>query len=180
MMTMRPATIMLAVVAAFAMAPLVSLSHDGPVPLALPAERDGWIELGTRIHGGFGTLIALGIRIGDDAMRTLKAKPRELDVTYFSGAEAPCPCVVDGILAATSASPGQSSLRVSAERAAAGEFGKAVIRHRPTGATIEYVIPMSAWPALRDANKLPVVARWNAVMQAADDALFVRREVARQ
>ncbi len=155
-------------------------AHDGPVATSPPADRDAWIELGTRVHGGFGTLIALGIRIGDDAMRELKAKPRELDVTYYSGAEAPCPCAVDGIIVAASSSPGQNSLRVSPDKAEAGQFGRALIRHKPTGRTLEYVVPISAWPTLRDANKLPIVARWNAVMEQPDDRLFARRELPKQ
>src|SRR6478735_5256923 len=37
-----------------------------------------WITLGTRVHGGFGAFIPLGIRIGLDAVQRLNAKPREL------------------------------------------------------------------------------------------------------
>lgn len=47
---------------------------------------DQWVELGRRVHGGFGSYIALGIRIGLDAMQRLNATPRTLDVTYYSGA----------------------------------------------------------------------------------------------
>lgn len=43
---------------------------------------DEWVRLGERVHGGFGTYVALGIRIGLDAMKRLEAKPRDLDVTY--------------------------------------------------------------------------------------------------
>ena len=75
-----------------------------------------WIAVGERVHGGYGSLIALGVRIGLDARERLSAQPRDLDVTYFDGEKTPCACVVDGILIATSASPGQGSLRVSAER----------------------------------------------------------------
>jgi hypothetical protein len=151
-------------------------AHDEPLDKLPPAERDAWIELGSRVHGGFGSLIALGIRIGHDALHVLKAKPREVDVTYFSAAQAPCPCVVDGILIATSASPGQNSLRVASEPAGPGEFGRAVIRNKTTGATVEYTIPMSAGPAFRDLNKLPVVARWDGIMSAPEQTIFVRAE----
>lgn len=172
----RPASYGLAL-AVLAMTLPVAKSHDGPVTTSPPADRDAWIELGSRVHGGFGSLIALGIRIGDDAMRQLQAKPRELDVTYYSGAEAPCPCAVDGILIAVSSSPGQNSLRVAPAQAEAGQFGRVEIRHKPSGRVLEYVVPMAAWPALRDANRLPVVARWNAVMELPDDTLFSRREL---
>ena len=37
--------------------------------------------LGRRMHGGSGSFIPLGIRIGLDAVERLKAKPRELAVT---------------------------------------------------------------------------------------------------
>ena len=41
-----------------------------------------WIKLGARVHGGFGAFIPAGIRIGEDALKRLNAKPRELAVTY--------------------------------------------------------------------------------------------------
>ncbi len=67
-------------------------------PVTTHAETpDEWVTLGHRIHGEFGTYIALGIRVGLDAMKRLKAKPRELDVTYQEGPQSPCPCVADGI-----------------------------------------------------------------------------------
>jgi hypothetical protein len=37
-----------------------------------------WVELLTRVHGGFGSFLPAGIRIGEDALRRLNAKPREL------------------------------------------------------------------------------------------------------
>jgi hypothetical protein len=39
-----------------------------------------WVALGTRVHGGFGSLLALGIRIGEDAMQRLSAGPRDLEI----------------------------------------------------------------------------------------------------
>jgi hypothetical protein len=44
-------------------------------------------------------------------MRRLNAKPRELSVLYYSGEGVPCPCSVDGVMLAVSASPGQGSVR---------------------------------------------------------------------
>lgn len=49
-----------------------------------------WVELGARVHDGFGSYIALGIRIGLDAIQHLSAQPRDLDVTYYNGSTAPC------------------------------------------------------------------------------------------
>ncbi len=85
--------------------------------------RDSFMALGEAIHGGFGPLIAVGIRLGDDAMKQLGAGPRQLDVTYFTGKGAPCPCVADGIMLVTTASPGQGTLRVSTEAARKGRTG---------------------------------------------------------
>ncbi|OUL21001.1 hypothetical protein BV378_27445 [Nostoc sp. RF31YmG] len=84
---------------------------------------DEWVTLGKRIHGGFGSYIALGIRIGLDAMKHLNTKPRKLDVTYFDGANAPYPCVVDGIMIATVATPGQISLQVIPSKSDVSNFG---------------------------------------------------------
>jgi hypothetical protein len=62
--------------------------------LSLPAQAEipaQWIELGARVHGGFGAFIPIGIRIGLDAKDRIKAEPRGLVVTYYSGEKAPCP-----------------------------------------------------------------------------------------
>ena len=114
---------------------------------------DDWIATGERVHGGYGSLIALGVRIGLDAREKLSAQPRDLDVTYYDGEKTPCACVVDGILIATSASPGQGSLRVATERAPAAAFGVALIRHRKTGAALRYTVPFSALPKLGAINR---------------------------
>jgi len=37
-----------------------------------------WVEWGDRVHGGFGSLIALGVRLGNDALVQLKAQRREV------------------------------------------------------------------------------------------------------
>lgn len=150
-----------------------SLAHDGPIAETPADERDLWISLGARIHGGFGSLIAVGIRIGDDARQRLQALPRELDVTYYTSPEAPCPCIVDGVMIATRASPGQATLRVSETPVGAGQFGRIVIRHKPSGRALDYVVPTSVWPVLRDANKDPSgVSRWNAVMRIPEAELY--------
>jgi hypothetical protein len=56
--------------------------------LSLPARAETpteWIELGARVHGAFGAFIPIGIRIGLDAKERIKADPRELAVTYYTG-----------------------------------------------------------------------------------------------
>src|SRR5262249_8779034 len=42
-----------------------------------------WIALGARVHGGFGSFIPLGIKIGLDALERLKVKPRDVTVVYY-------------------------------------------------------------------------------------------------
>ena len=133
-----------------------------------------WIKLGETVHGGFGTLIPLGIRIGLDARERLKAAPRELDVTYLDGVGTPCACVADGILIATSASPGQGSLRIAADKAAAGFMGEAVIRHRKTGEQLRYRIPGAAYGKVLSWNKdHNARERYDMVMQAPASSLFI-------
>ena len=61
-----------------------------PAP-ALANTPEEWVELGRQVHGGFGSYIALGIRIGLDARERLNAQPRELDVTYYNDATADIP-----------------------------------------------------------------------------------------
>lgn len=136
------------------------------------------IDLGTRVHGGFGTYIALGIRIGTDALTALGAQPREVDVTLYSGPKAPCPCLIDGVMIATAASPGQGTLRVAAEHAAENEIGVVVVKHRHDGRSVRYVVPASAGPKLFGWNKeKDPRGRLDAVMQDPAGNLFVPEAV---
>ena len=131
-----------------------------------PAE---WIALGTRIHGFFGAFIPLGIRIGLDARERLKAEPRDLTVVYYSGDKAPCPCVVDGIMLATGASPGQGTLQVAPDKAPAGTLGVALIRSKKSGAGLKYTIADDWLGKLLAMNKAHDAAgRYDAVMNAQD------------
>jgi formylmethanofuran dehydrogenase subunit E len=128
-----------------------------------------WIRLGARIHGGFGALIPIGIRIGLDARERLKADPRELTVVYYSGEKAPCPCIADGIMIATQASPGQGTLAVAPEKAPSSLLGVALIRNRKTGGGFRYSIREEWLPKVLDWNKtLDPAGRYDAAMGAAD------------
>jgi formylmethanofuran dehydrogenase subunit E len=132
-----------------------------------------WIKLGETVHGGFGTLIPLGIRIGLDARERLKAAPRELDVTYVDGVGTPYACVADGILIATSVSPGQGSLRIAADKAADGFMGEVVFR-RKTGEQLRYRIPGTAYGRVLSWNKdRSARERYDMVMQAPASSLFI-------
>src|SRR5438094_8379832 len=86
--------------------------------LGMPAQAETpaqWIELGARVHGAFGAFIPIGIRIGLDAKERIKA-PRGLTVTYYTGEKAPCPCIADGVMLATGASPGQGTLVIAPDK----------------------------------------------------------------
>jgi hypothetical protein len=126
-----------------------------------------WIALGTRVHGGFGAFIPLGIRIGLDAIARLDANPRELAVVYHDGPASPCACFADGIAIATYASVGQRTLTIAREPAPEGAIAVAVIRPRSGGAGLKYVIPVSALSRLGAMNKdLDPRGRYDAVMRA--------------
>jgi hypothetical protein len=100
-----------------------------------------WITLGTRVHGGFGSFIPLGIKIGLDAVHRLNAKPRTLAVIYYDSESSPCACFADGIAIATYASVGQRTLTIAPEKAPAGDAAVIVIRPRLGGPGFKYTIP---------------------------------------
>lgn len=129
--------------------------------------RQEWIDLGTRVHGGFGAFIPVGIRIGLDALERLKAGPREVAVLYFDGEKAPCACFADGVMLATVASPGQRTLQISAEKAPPGALAVVVVRHRKTGESVQYTVADSLLPKLGEWNKtLDAKGRYDEVMKA--------------
>jgi formylmethanofuran dehydrogenase subunit E len=146
-----------------AIAALIMLSHSAaPARAETPEE---WVQLGTRIHGFFGGFIPAGIRIGLDAEARLHAQRRELAVLYYQGDKAPCPCVVDGVMLATQASPGQGTVEVAHEKAPPGLLAVIVIRHRKTGAALRYAIADEFLPTMLGWNKLPPLERYDAAMQ---------------
>lgn len=134
------------------------------IALAVPAAssaaqtREEWIAIGARIHGGFGVLIPIGIRIGLDAKEKLKAEPRGLSVVFHKGANAPCPCIADGVMIATQASPGQGTLTVSPEPTPAGVYAVVVVRDRKTGTGLRYTIA-DRW--------IPKIVEWNRTLDPA-------------
>jgi formylmethanofuran dehydrogenase subunit E len=132
---------------------------------------DDWIKLGTRVHGGFGAFIPAGIRIGLDALERLKAEPRGVSVTFYSGERSPCPCIADGVMLATQASPGQGTVQIAAEKAPAGLLAVVVVRDRKSGQGVRYAVK-DAWMAkIADWNKtLDPIGRYQAAMSA--DGLF--------
>ena len=157
----------------FLLVAAVLATATGPVRGQSTPEE--WVQLGARVHGGFGTFIALGIRIGQDAMQRLGAQPRELDVTYYDGVATPCPCVADGIMIATYASPGQGTLRVAPDKAPPELMGAVVIRSRKTGQGLRYVIPDALRPKLAEWNKAnDPLGRYRVVMAEPEEKTFAR------
>ena len=75
----------------------VALLLGSPIRAETPEE---WVAFGIRVHGGSGSFIP----IGEDALRRLDAGRREVTLDDSSGANAPCPCVADGIAIAMQAS----------------------------------------------------------------------------
>jgi hypothetical protein len=129
-----------------------------------------WVKLGARVHGGFGAFIPVGIRIGEDALGRLGARPRELSVLYHSGESVPCPCAIDGVMLAVGASPGQGSAQVANEKSPPGTFATVLIRPRKGGDGLKYTVPISFLPKLGEINRTiqNPLARYHAVMALPD------------
>ena len=137
------------------------------VPTVTRAEtKDEWIALGARIHGAFGPFIPVGIRIGLDAKEKLHADPRGLTVTYYNGTKPPCPCIADGVMIATQASPGQGTLQIAPERAPDGLMAVIVIKNRKTGEGLRYSISDEWLPKILAWLKSDPSARYDAAMSA--------------
>lgn len=146
---------------------LIVLSMVAPVSAETPEE---WVKLLARVHGGFGSFLPIGIKIGDDAMKRFGAKPRELSVLFFQGEGTPCPCAADGVMLAVYASPGQGTLQVAPERSPADTFAVVVIRPRKGGAGFKYTVPKSIMSKLDEINKTiqDPLGRYAAVMALPD------------
>jgi formylmethanofuran dehydrogenase subunit E len=131
---------------------------------------DEWITLLTRVHGGFGSFLPVGIRIGEDAMKRLGAKPRELSVVFYQGEGTPCPCAADGVSLAVYASAGQGTLQMPAEKSPPGMFASVVVRPRKGGEGLRYTVPMSMMPKLGEINATigDPRGRYDAVMGIPD------------
>jgi formylmethanofuran dehydrogenase subunit E len=136
------------------------------IPAARSETPEQWVTLLTRVHGGFGSFLPVGIRIGEDAMKRLNAKPRELDVTFYQGEGTPCPCAADGVSLAVYASAGQGTLHIAPEKSPPGTFAVVIIKPRKGGEGLKYSVPMSIMPRLGQINDniADPVGRYDAVM----------------
>jgi formylmethanofuran dehydrogenase subunit E len=140
------------------------------IPVARSETAEQWVALLTRVHGGFGSFLPVGIRVGEDAMKRLNARPRELDVTFFQGEGTPCPCAADGVSLAVYASAGQGTLHIAPEKSPPGTFAVVIVKPRKGGEGLKYTVPMSVMPKLSEINRtIPdPLDRYDAVMAIPD------------
>jgi formylmethanofuran dehydrogenase subunit E len=145
---------------------VVTFGHDLATPVRAETPEE-WVQLGARVHGGFGSFLPVGIRIGLDALERLNAKPREVTVTYYDSDKAPCACVADGVAIATVASVGQRTLQIAPEKAPAGAMAVIVVRSKQSGAAVKYTVSDAWVPKLIDINRsFDPRGRYDAVMKA--------------
>jgi formylmethanofuran dehydrogenase subunit E len=138
------------------------------VPTGADAEtKQEWITLGARVHGGFGPFIPVGIRIGLDAMQRLKADRHDVTVLYYDAGLPPCPCVADGVMIATQATPGQKTLVMSPEKAPPEYMAVIIIKNRKTNEAVRYTIAKEWHPKiLAWRTDLDPPGRYDAGMNA--------------
>jgi hypothetical protein len=164
-------------------AALLAQTHTHPQPHTPPdraadtradPRADDWVALGTRIHGGFGSSVALGIRIGLDALADLGVARGDVDVTLVDGPETRCPCIADGLLLATGATPGRATLHIDVAKAPPGVVGIVTVRHAKTKRSIRYTVLPSTRAQLDQWNHLEPAATLEAVMHAPAADLYLR------
>jgi formylmethanofuran dehydrogenase subunit E len=144
-----------------------------PASKASAQTAEQWTEWGTAVHGGFGSLIAYGIRIGQDALSRLQADKRQLAVVYTDGPLAPCPCVLDGIGLAVTASLGQQTLRLEQSKTSPNLLGRVTFTHRVTQASVTYELPITALEIMQNINRdVSINLRYAAVMGLKSEQLF--------
>jgi formylmethanofuran dehydrogenase subunit E len=150
--------------AAFAVSALLTISGEAASFAETPEE---WISLGARVHGGFGSHIPVGIRIGEDALQRLHASRREVTVVYYDSDKSPCACIADGIALATVATVGQRTLQIAQEKAPEGAMAMIAITKKGTSDTVIYTVSDSWVARLKEINaKFDPAGRYREVMQA--------------
>ena len=115
--------------------------------------HEQWTEWGERVHGGFGSLIALGIVVGNDSLVRLNAQRRDVTVEYTDGNNSPCACVLDGITISVSASLGQRTIKLNDYRTEDGLLARIKFTNKKTNQSIVYELPMSVMPMMANINK---------------------------
>ena len=115
--------------------------------------NEKWTEWGDRVHGGFGSLVAYGVVIGNDSLVRLNAQRRDVIVEYTDGPMTPCACVLDGIAIAVSASLGQRTMKLNEYRTEEGLLARVKITNKKTNQLVVYELPMSVMPLMATINK---------------------------
>lgn len=124
-------------------------------------------------HGVPGPWALASYRIGKDALRRLgitRDRAWDLVVTHRSPREPRYACMLDGLVAATGASPGK--LNLVHEVAADEEHTETVILHKPTGRKLTYKLVKAYRDAIRELppEKFPEAAK--ALDAKKDDEVF--------
>jgi formylmethanofuran dehydrogenase subunit E len=101
-------------------------------------------------------------------MDRLKPGTRDLSVTYYGGIKPPCPCIADGVMIATHASPGQGTLQIASEQAPDGTMAVIVIKNRKSGEALRYSISDDWLPKILGWLKSDAPARYDAAMNAEE------------
>lgn len=83
-----------------------------------------------------------------DVLQRLKAERHDVTVTYYDAGLPPCPCIADGIMIATQATPGQKTLVISPEKAPEPYLTVIVIRNRKTNEAVRYTIAKEWHPKI--------------------------------
>ena len=120
------------------------------------------------MHGGFGTFIPIGIRIGLDAKERIKAEPLGLVVTYYTGDKGALSLHRRwGDAGNQREVPVQGTLLISPEKAPPGMLAIIVVRNRKTGEGLRYTIADDWLPKVIEWNKtLDPAERFDAAMKA--------------
>jgi hypothetical protein len=130
---------------------------------ARDAEAEVRFVHGAPPHGTPGPWALCAWRIGVDALARLGAareRAWELDVVLRAPREVRYACMLDGLLAATGASPGKLGLRLEPVEGEAAL--QALVTHRPSGRTLTYTLPAAVRDAIREVDyaDFPAAAAW--------------------
>jgi formylmethanofuran dehydrogenase subunit E len=137
------------------------------LPATAQAEtKEEWIALGARVHGGFGPFIPVGIRIGIDALQRLNAPRHEVIVTYYDAGLPPCPCIADGIMIATQATPAQKMMIFSPDKPPDEFMAVIEIKNRKTNEAVRYSIAKEWHAKILSWRALDPSGRYDAGMSA--------------
>lgn len=150
----------------------IAISVSAFIEQAPPPGENEWVALGTTVHGGFGSYVALGIDIGLTALARLHAERGLLDVTVIDGPNTPCPCIADGVMLSTGSTPGRGTLRVDAHTGPPGSFATLEFRMRNTSKGLRVIVPADARERLDRINQEPPERRLGLVRGATPGQLY--------